>query len=434
MSTVSRRRALTLRVSVVFVAVLAVATAGAGGYVYLHLDHNIRTFSTAGVARSRPPAAVAATTTAGLPAAQPALNLLLIGSDTRVGGNIALGGGAEVDGARSDTTILLHVSGDRKHAVGVSIPRDALVDVPACEADGQSLPAQQHVMFNSAFAQGNLPAGNPTCTQNTVEAMTGIRVDHTIVVDFSGFSAMSAAVGGVPVCVPAVNSTWLEHEYGVTLTPGPQTVSGKQALEYVRAREGFGDNSDIGRMKRQQAFMAALVKKIIDSDVYTDPLALYRLADAATGALTVDPSLGSVTALVDLAEQMKSVPLANLEFVTTPWTYDGARVDLVDSDVSVLWSLLRADRTLEGRDVSGAVSAAGSASATVPDGAVAPLSQSPSTAASATGAAAAAATSGAATAPASADASGTPSPIPTGITDNVRSAASDPCADLNYGQ
>ena len=423
MGTLSSRRATTIRVAVATVATLAVASVGAFAYGYNHLNHNIRTFKPEGISSSRP-----APATPAAPTAQAPINLLLIGSDSRSNGNISLGGGAAVDGARSDTTILLHISGDRKHAVGVSIPRDSLVDIPACEANGTSYPAQTDVMFNSAFSTGNLPAGNPSCTQNTVEAMTGIRIDHTIVLDFNGFATMSSAVGGVTVCVPQVNSTWLEQAYGVTLSPGMQTLSGKAALEYVRAREGFGDNSDIGRMKRQQAFLSALVKKILDTGVYTNPLSLYKLADAATSALTVDPSLDSVTALEDLSLQLKSVPLKNLEFVTTPWQYDGDRVDLIQPDTNVLWALLRADRTLEGADASGASpSATPSASATA-------STSTPS--APDTGATTQAQTQ---TQPkmgtdSSASASPIPSVIPSGITDNVRPADSDPCTDLNYGQ
>jgi LCP family protein required for cell wall assembly len=223
-------RSRTLRISVAAVATLAVATAGTMGYLYLHLNQNIKTYSTVGLSKSRPPKATAAKTAAGQPAAQAPINLLLIGSDSRSNGNTSLGGGAAVAGARSDTTILLHISGDRKHATGVSIPRDALVNVPSCEANGTWQPAQTNVMFNSAFAEGNLAGGNPVCTQNTVEAMTGIRIDHTIVVDFSGFAAMSTAVGGVQVCVPTVDNTYLEHAYGITLNPGMQTLSGKAAL------------------------------------------------------------------------------------------------------------------------------------------------------------------------------------------------------------
>jgi LCP family protein required for cell wall assembly len=435
MAALGRRRLRELRVAVVVASTLALAISGVLGFIYLHLNGNIKTFSDVGVSKSRPPAATPATTAPGTPAAQAPINLLLIGSDTRAGGNESLGGGFAVQGARSDTTILLHVSGDRKHAIGVSIPRDALVDIPACYVNGVWEPAQSGVMFNSAFSEGNLPAGNPICTQNTVEAMTGIRVDHTIVVDFSGFAAMSRAVGGVPVCVPTVDSPYLERAYGVTLNPGMQTLSGQAAVEYVRAREGFGDNSDIGRMKRQQAFLSALMKKMLNTGTLENPVALYQLADSATKSLTVDSSLDSVSSLVSLGVQLKAVPLYNLEFVTTPWQYDGARVDLIQPDTDVLWSLLRADKTLEGKDASGATPASGTDNGSgTPDAA-------PSTSASAGPSAASErmqlrALNGSGTtpsAPSTAPAAGTPSPIPSGITSNIRRADSDPCADLSYG-
>lgn len=434
MAALGRRRLRELRVAVVVASALAVAISGALGYVYLHLNGNLKTFSDVGVSQSRPPAAVAATTAPGQPAAQPPINLLLIGSDTRAGGNISLGGGFAVQGARSDTTILLHISGDRKHAIGVSIPRDALVNIPACYANGSWLPAQTDAMFNAAFSEGDLPAGNPICTQNTVEALTGIRIDHTIVIDFSGFAAMSTAVGGVQVCVPTVDSPYLERAYGVTLDPGMQTLSGQAAVEYVRAREGFGDNSDIGRMKRQQAFLSALMKKMLNSGTLENPVAMYQLADAATKALTVDSSLDSVSSLVSLGIQLKAVPLSNLEFVTTPWRYDGYRVALVQPDTDVLWSLLRADRTLEGKDASGATPDAG----TDTSGASPSVSPSPGPSGAAermqlqslSGGVSSAAKPSAS---ASASASATASPIPSGITDNIRRADSNPCSNLSYG-
>lgn len=436
MAALGRRRMRELRVAVVVASTLAIAVSGVLGYIYLHLNGNIKTFSDVGVSKSRPPAAAPAVTTPGTPAAQAPINLLLIGSDTRAGGNVSLGGGIAVQGARSDTTILMHVSGDRKHAIGVSIPRDALVNIPTCYANGAWQPAQTNVMFNSAFAEGDLPAGNPICTQNTVEAMTGIRIDHTIVVDFSGFAAMSSAVGGVEVCVPTVDSPYLERAYGVTLNAGIQTLSGQAAVEYVRAREGFGDNSDIGRMKRQQAFLSALMKKMLSTGTLENPVALYQLADSATKSLTVDSSLDSVSALVSLGVQLKAVPLSNLEFVTTPWQYDGARVDLIQPDTDVLWSLLRADKTLEGKDASGAAPASGTDSSSgTPDA-------SPSTSASPSSGPSAASErtqlqalngSGSTTSTPSTAASATPSPIPSGITDNIRRADSDPCSNLSYG-
>jgi LCP family protein required for cell wall assembly len=432
MATFRLGRSRALRITVAIVAAFSVAVVGVLAYVYLHLNSNIRTYSSVGIATSRPPVSTPApSSTTG-----PPINLLLIGSDSRSGGNIALGGGDGVDGARSDTTIVLHVSGDRKHATGVSIPRDALVNVPSCYSNGAWLPAQTDVMFNSAFAEGDLPGGNPICTQNTVEAMTGIRIDHTIV--FSGFAAMSSAVGGVSVCVPTVDNSALEQAYGITLNPGMQTLSGQAALEYVRAREGFGDNSDIGRMKRQQAFLSALIKKMLDSGSLSDPISLYKLADAATSAITVDSSLDSVGALVSLAQEIKSVPLENIDFVTTPWQYDGARIDLFQPDTDVLWSLLREDKTLEGQDASGA-SASASASASGVSPSASQASGVPSAAGdqlTTTGIGPSPSPSLSPTSSPSTSAPGSTSPpasIPSGITDNIRKADSNPCSDLNYG-
>jgi anionic cell wall polymer biosynthesis LytR-Cps2A-Psr (LCP) family protein len=209
-----------------------------------------------------------------------------------------------------------------------------------------------------------------------------------------------------------------------------QTLSGKAALEYVRAREGFGDNSDIGRMKRQQAFLSALMKKILSAGTLDDPITLYRLADAATSALTVDSSLDSASALISLALQIKQVPLANLEFVTTPWQYDGARVGLIQPDTNVLWSLLREDRTLEGQDVSGKATASPGPSSGSSVGA------SPTSSPSAGGAASAASnglTTNKTDSTASAGSASTPTVIPSGITNNIRKADADPCSNLSYG-
>ncbi|MEV4616281.1 LCP family protein [Kitasatospora sp. NPDC049258] len=320
-------------------AVLVVGTAGVGAWFYQRLDHNISTFSADGIATSRPPAGPTASG-GGRP-----VNILLLGSDTRQDGNSDLGGGDEGVG-HSDTAILLHVYADHQHAVGVSIPRDTLVTVPACKLpSGAWSTAKNNQMFNSAFTIGEYPQGNPACTQNTVEAMTGLRIDHTVVVDFKGFAAMTDAVHGVDVCVPNnVNS------YGIHLTKGLQTVSGQQALDYVRARHGFGDGSDIGRMKRQQAFLSSLIKKIRSQGF--NPTTLLPLADAATKALTVDPELGSAIKLADFAQTLQNIDLSDISFVTVPWRYQGDRVALVHPDVDTLWGLLRQDRTLTGQSAA----------------------------------------------------------------------------------
>lgn len=326
------------------VALLVLATAGAG-WVYLRLNGNINSFSSDGISADRPAAA-----TKGQ-------NVLVIGSDARTGGNSALGGGDKNDVGRSDTAFVLHIYADHKHAIAVSIPRDTLVTIPSCKLpDGGWTKPQPNTMFNAAYSVGQTAKGNPACTQNTVEKLTGMRIDHTVVVDFEGFSKLTGVVGGVQVCLP-------QNIYQRDLDPnrttrgkllfakGEQSVSGQKALDYVRIRHGIGDGSDIGRIKRQQAFVSSLIKKVKD-DGFT-PTKLLPLADAATHSLTVDPGLSSADKLLSFVMSLKNIDLHNTKFVTIPWRYQGARVAIVEPAASALWSDLRADRTIDGKDASG---------------------------------------------------------------------------------
>ncbi|WP_369360372.1 LCP family protein [Streptomyces sp. cg2] len=319
------------------VSALVLLVAGAG-WLYLRLNGDITTFGEDGLSRDRP-------------AAGGGTNVLVIGSDSRAGRNRRLGGG-EGDVGRSDTAFLLHVYGDGRHALAVSFPRDALMQIPPCRLpDGRWTPQRPAAMFNSAFTVGRTANGNPACTQNTVERLTGLRVDHTVVVDFAGFATLTTAVGGVSVCLPQdVYEGDLDPHRAVrgrlVFPRGPQTVSGQRALDYVRLRHGLGDGSDIGRIKRQQAFTAALIKKVRARGM--NPSALFPLARAATAAMTVDPGLGSADRLLAFALSMKDVDLHNTKFLTLPWRYQGARVAVVHPDADRLWSALRADRPVDG--------------------------------------------------------------------------------------
>lgn len=316
------------------------------GWIYLKLNSSIHTFDAGGLSKHRP--------TAGPSRSE---NFLVIGSDARADGNSALGGGDTNDIGRSDTAFLLHIYADHRHALVVSIPRDTLVTVPPCRLpDGSWTKTQTDAVFNSAFSVGQTDKGNPACTQNTVEQLTGLRVDHTMVVDFKGFAALTGVVGGVKVCLP-------QDVYEKDLDPnratrgnllfkkGEQTVSGQQALNYVRIRHGLGDGSDIGRIKRQQAFLASLIEKVRNDGI--TPTNLLPLADAATKSLTVDSGLGTANKLLSFAMSLKDIDLHNTKFVTLPWRYAGERVAVVEPDASNLWAALGEDRTIDGTDASG---------------------------------------------------------------------------------
>ncbi|MEU5382748.1 LCP family protein [Kitasatospora sp. YST-16] len=344
-----RRIALWTTAGTVSLTVLA------GGLLYYRLNGNLSTFGSDGLSKERP-AAASADAEGRTP-----VNLLLIGSDSRAGSNKDLGGGQD-GGARSDTAILLHVYADHRHAVGVSIPRDSLVEVPPCMLPNKTWTKDQpSAMFNSAFSVGDTDQGNPACTQNTVEKLTGLRIDHTMVVNFQGFADMTTAVGGVDVCLPKavyegdLNPN-LGHRGKELFKQGHQTISGQAALDYVRIRHGLGDGSDIGRTKRQQAFLSSLIKQVKAKGM--DPTTLLPLADAATKALTVDEGLGSAGKLVDFAMSLKNVDLHDIKFLTVPWRYQGERVALLHPDADQLWAALKADRTLDGQDTAPSPAAA----------------------------------------------------------------------------
>ncbi|MEU1286546.1 LCP family protein [Kitasatospora sp. NPDC005856] len=329
-----------------------VVVAGVGGAIYLKLNANIKSFDGDAIARNRPPEAKADAD------GNKPVNVLLIGSDSRGKNNADLGGG-EDGGARSDTTILLHVYADHKHAVGISIPRNAKVELPSCKLpNGKWTKGGNTDLFNAAFSMGGSDDGNPACTQNTVEKLTGIRVDHTLVVDFNGFASMTSAVNGVDICLPKpiyegdINPK-LPKKGAVVLPQGKQTVEGQKALDYVRLRHGIGDGSDIGRMKRQQAFLGSLASKIKKEGM--NPTTLLPLADAATKSLVVDPGLDSADKLLSFGLSLKNIDMHDLKFVTVPWRYrtQDQDLDIVQADAGKLWETLKADQTIDGQNATG---------------------------------------------------------------------------------
>jgi LCP family protein required for cell wall assembly len=268
-------------------------------------------------------------------------NILVMGSDERSG---RAAENPDVAGRRSDTTILLHLSADRESAVGVSIPRDTIVEIPSCERrDGTVVPARTD-MFNTAFSE----AGT-ACTIKTVEKLTDIRIDHHVVVDFGGFKDMVNALGGVKVCVP---EDVYDPQSHLNLEAGVQTVRGQQALAYVRTRHGLGNGSDLSRIERQQAFLSSMVSKVKDKGLLLRPDRLLSFLGAATNSITTDPGLGSLNALRGLAMDVRGIDTRDITFLTAPnepYPADPNRVQLTEAAEDV-WEALRFDRALPGKE------------------------------------------------------------------------------------
>ncbi|WP_162599972.1 LCP family protein [Nocardioides solisilvae] len=282
-----------------------------------------------------------------------ALNILVLGSDTRSGEGNKLD--EEAGGGVSDVTILLHISEDRERAYGVSIPRDSLVTRPDCGEDNE-IPGGEDQMWNAAYA-----LGGEACTVEQFEQNTGIALDDFVVVDFAGFKDMVDAVDGVPVCIPEdINDT----EHNIFIKGGKDRVlKGDEALGYVRVRATLGDGSDIGRIKRQQNFVASMVKKVVSKGTLARPDRLYGFLDAATESLTVSPGLRNLTKLGGLGLSLQDVGLDQVQFLTVPWEYDQreefrGRVAWKEQEAKKLWKKIGKDKPLSRTQREGAISAA----------------------------------------------------------------------------
>ncbi|WSB02462.1 LCP family protein [Streptomyces sp. NBC_01794] len=313
-------------------SVVVLAAAGVGWWFYRKLDGNITTDTTAAAEletyeKERP-----------TPVAHGAQNILLLGSDTRSGEGNSKYGRDDGGSQRSDTTILLHIAANRQSATAMSIPRDLMVTIPSCHRPDGTRTKEQFSQFNWAFE-----FGGTACTIRTVERFTGIRIDHHMVVDFSGFKDMVNAVHGVEVCLKEPIDDADAH---LKLPAGKQALNGEQALGFVRVRKSIGNGSDTERMDRQQQFLGALVKKVQSNGVLLNPIRLYPVLDAATKSLTTDPGLDSLRDLYDLTRSVRNIPTEKVQFLTVPrqpYRADPNRDELIESRAAQLFKRLRED-------------------------------------------------------------------------------------------
>ncbi|GGF52216.1 transcriptional regulator [Marmoricola endophyticus] len=341
----ARVRRVLKRVSVV-VVVLALILGGVFAYFYKHLEGNINQLSVSDALGKRPDKVGS-----GGP-----LNVLVMGSDTRKGQGKAVKGSTP---GLSDTTILLHLSANRKRAYGISIPRDAMVERPSCQRkDGKGSDPGGLTQFNAAYA-----VGGPACTIKTVESISDVYIDHFVVIDFNGFRTMVDALGGVQVCVPEK----VDDDIGdIHLRKGTYNVTGEQALDYVRVRHALSTNGDIGRMRRQQTFVAAMISKAVSAGTLANPVKLVRFLNAATNALTTDPGFAKLSDLASLGSSLKNIGLGNVQFLTVPfqeYAPDPNRVEL-SPDADEVFKRIRNDQPLSRSTSEEAVKASDSTPST----------------------------------------------------------------------
>jgi LCP family protein required for cell wall assembly len=252
------------------------------------------------------------------------VNVLLVGSDSRDGLsrterdrlNTGVGGGE-----RSDTLILMHLSADNRRVTFVSFPRDSYVTIPEHTNEAGRTISERKNKINAAFAQGG-----PELTIRTVEANTGITVDHYVEVNIAGFVGMVDALGGAEVCLAKPIK-----DKDFSLPAGRQTLDGETALNYVRTRHVYVDQ-DLGRIRAQQAFIGSVAREALSAGTLTNPVKLNRFLSAALGSVTTDSGLNR-DRLLALANRVRSVQPSSIQFITVPLSDLDYRVANVGSTV-----------------------------------------------------------------------------------------------------
>ncbi|MBP7971741.1 MAG: LCP family protein [Candidatus Nanopelagicales bacterium] len=274
-------------------------------------------------------------------------NILLVGSDDRTGLSKAerkkLHAGQSDYGRHTDSMMIVHIADDGSVGV-VSIPRDSYVEIPAyTDADGNTTAASKQ-KINAAYS-----IGGPQLAAKTVEQATGVHIDHYAEINFAGFVSMVDGLGGVPVCTKtAIN----DEKSGLNIPAGKSTLDGPQALAYVRARY-FDPSADLGRMKRQQTFLASVFKQATSPAVLLNPVRLMAFFNAAAGSVTTDEGFNK-SAMWGIAARMGSVSPSSISFQTVPIGSEvnepgvGSVVTWDDAAASALFDKLKTGDALTG--------------------------------------------------------------------------------------
>jgi LCP family protein required for cell wall assembly len=224
-----------------------------------------------------------------------------------------------------------------------------MVERPAC-GDNDEIPGAKYAQWNVAYSRGGA-----ACTVEQFELNTGVRVDETITVDFSGFKGMVNAIGGVPMCVPY---DIRDPKTKAFIPKGEREMKGQEALDYVRLRY-IGTGSDIDRITRQQTFVASMVNKTVSKGTLARVDKVYKFLNAATKSLTVSEGLSDLTQLAKLGVSLNGVGLDQIQFLTVPnepWVENPNRIAWTE-DAATLWKKIGKDKPLTAEFTGDAIKA-----------------------------------------------------------------------------
>jgi LCP family protein required for cell wall assembly len=233
------------------------------------------------------------------------VNVLVVGSDGRDDDPLM--------GDRADSMVLVHLSEDRTRIDALQIPRDTVLDLPACAEDIDDLYSGYRGMINGALSAG---AG---CLATAVESLSGVSLDHFLELRFEGFARIVDSLDGLPVDLP---EPLVDPKAELDLPGGEQVLDGDEALAWSRTRYSIGDGSDIGRMGNQQTVMHTIVDRVRERKLVTHPRRAHRFLDAVTSSVRTDTELARVPTMARLGAGLARVPQENISIETMPWVPD----------------------------------------------------------------------------------------------------------------
>ena len=253
---------------------------------------------------------------------------------------------SEADGGvLNDVNLLVHVSAEPRNVTVVSLPRDLNVEVPECtRPDGSVASAMSKASINTVFEHAGL-----SCVAKTVSELSGISIPFAAKIAFDGVMEVTEAIGGVEVCIGGDGIR--DEKTGIDWPAGLRTVSGIEALQFIRTRHGVGDGSDLARISNQQQYMSRLVKKIMSEEVLTDPAVVLRLANTVVDNIDPSDELSNPLRLAQLALAIKDVPFSEFAFVQYPSfpDPDNPKVSVVPNReaADTLWAALLAGQPVQ---------------------------------------------------------------------------------------
>lgn len=325
-----------LKLLAVTISVLLVSTLAVAGFVVADIANRVGSGAVAleGAPEVAPPAL-------GEYPADQAFNILILGTDECGDVSTQLLGArcAEADeGSRNDVNLLVHVSAAPRNVTVVSLPRDLMVPVPQCTRDdGTTASAMSRASLNTVFEYAGV-----SCVAKTVTELSGIPIEFAAKISFDGVMAVTDAIGGVEVCI--AGNGIRDPQAGIDWPAGTRTVSGAEALAFLRTRHGVGDESDLARISNQQQYMSRLARQILSADTLTDVPKVLRLAGTVADNIVPSESLSNPLTLAQLALALKDVRFEDFAFVQYPVLDDpqnpGVKVIPNRTAATALWTAL----------------------------------------------------------------------------------------------